>query len=240
MFREAGIARPHIRPGSSHSLEYKDMRLFLSSYRAGRHEHRLREMLGPISKVAVITNAKDYKPPHERRAKVAENFDYYRSIGLEPTEIDLRPYFHQTGAHKLLANHEFIWLAGGNAFLLRRALAYSGLDKFLYDQVRWNEYILAGESAGAIVTGPTLRFSEMDAAGHEDSAAFISPGYRKEIIWEGLDFIAFVPVPHYKARGYRKEVDRYLKLLERNSIPHKAMTDNQAILINGAHEEFLA
>lgn len=215
------------------------MRLFLSSYRAGRHEHRLRELLGSISKVAVITNAKDYKSPQDRRGKIAENFDYYRSLGLEPIEVDLRPFFYKSGAAKLLADHEFVWLAGGNAFLLRRALAYSGLDRFLVEQSRTNKIILAGESAGAIIVGPTLRYSEMEVAGHEDSAGIVPPGYQKEVIWEGLNLVNFVPVPHYKARGYRGAVDRYIKLLEINSISHKAMTDKQALIISGDKQEFL-
>lgn len=216
------------------------MRLFLSSYRAGRYDHRLREFLGTTNKVAVITNAKDYKSFDDRRSKIAENFQYFRSVGLEPTEIDLRPYFFKSGTAKLLTNHSFVWLAGGNAFLLRRALAYSGMDRFLFDQARSNKIILAGESAGAIVTGPTLRYSEMDVAGHEDSPDFIAPGYQKEVIWEGLGLVDYVPVPHYESPDYKKEIKRYMKLLEVNYIPYKAMTDEQAIIIDGDKQEFLA
>jgi dipeptidase E len=214
------------------------MRLFLSSYRAGRHDDKLREFLGGIDKVAVITNAKDYKTPQDRRNKVEENFDYLRTIGLRPTEVDLRPNFHKPDAEKLLAKHNFVWLAGGNAFLLRRALKYADLDKYLYDNVRKNEIILAGESAGAIIMGPTLKFSELDT--DEDSPHYIPEGYDKEIIWSGLDFVSYVPVPHYKALDYGEEIDKYIKALDKNSIPHKEMTDDQAIIINGAKEEFLS
>lgn len=147
------------------------MRLFLSSYRAGKYDDKLREFLGGIDKIAVITNAKDYKTPQDRRLKIEDNFNYYHSIGLEPTEVDLRPYFHKPGAENLLKKHNFIWLAGGNVFLLRRALSYSGLDKYLYDKVRQNEVILGGESAGAIIMGPTLKYSETEE--NEDSPYYI-------------------------------------------------------------------
>jgi dipeptidase E len=100
------------------------MHLFISSYRAGKHDKDLLKFLGKINKIAVITNAKDYKTPEDRRFKIEDNFNYYRSIGLEPTEIDLRPYFHKSGTEKILEKHNFIWLAGGNVFLLRRALSY--------------------------------------------------------------------------------------------------------------------
>src|SRR4051812_14453049 len=111
------------------------MRLFISSYRAGRHDKDLQELIGKIDKVAVITNAKDYKPEQERKLKVEENLEYFSQLGLKPVEIDLRYYFNKPGAEKELAKYNFIWLAGGNVFLLRRALSYSRIDKYLYDAV---------------------------------------------------------------------------------------------------------
>lgn len=213
------------------------MRLFLSSYRAGKHDDKLLEFLGKIDKIAVITNAKDYKTPEDRRVKLEENFDYYRSIGLKPTEIDLRSYFHKPGAEKLLSKHNFIWLAGGNVFLLRRALSYTGLDRWLYDMVRKNEIILGGESAGAIVTGPTLKYSETEE--NEDSPNYIPEGYGKKVLWDGLDFVNYVPVPHYNSPGYIG-IDEYIDNLKKKGIPYKTMTDDQAIIVNGDKEEFLA
>jgi dipeptidase E len=213
------------------------MRLFISSYRAGKHDQDLREFIGKIDKVAVITNSKDYKTEQERQISVQENFDYWRSIGLEPTEIDLRPYFNKPGAENLFKKHNFIWLAGGNVFLLRRALKYSGIDKYLGDAARKNEIILGGESAGAIIMGPTLKYSETEE--DEDSPKYTPEPYEKEEIWSGLDLIAYVPVPHYKTHDYIG-IDEYIKKLEKTGIPHKKMTDDQAIIINGFDEKFLA
>jgi dipeptidase E len=213
------------------------MKLFLSSYRAGKHEKELREFLGKIDKVAVITNSKDYKTPQDREISVKENFDFWRSIGIEPTEIDLRPYFHKPGVEKLLKKHNFIWLAGGNVFLLRRALNYTGLDRYFYDAVRKNEIILGGESAGAIIMGPTLKYSEVEND-REDSQYYVTEGYDKKIIWDGLHLIEYVPVPHYKSAGYIG-IDEYAEHLEEDKIPYKTMTDDQAIIIRGGREEFL-
>src|SRR5581483_4246771 len=98
------------------------MKLFLSSYRAGSHNTEMLKFIGSINKVAFISNDKDYKNSEERAKSMKENIDFWRSIGIEPTEIDLRPYFHGDGAERLLDGHNFVWLAGGNAFLLRRAL----------------------------------------------------------------------------------------------------------------------
>src|SRR5690348_515596 len=138
------------------------MRLFLSSYRAGKHEDKLIEFVGRGTEFAYISNSKDYKNKEERKAKIEENFAWWHSIGFKPVEVDLRPYFDKPGVEKNLSDYGFIWLAGGNVFLLRRALSYSGTDKYLYDAVRKNEVILGGESAGAIIMGPTLKFSEVE------------------------------------------------------------------------------
>jgi dipeptidase E len=212
------------------------MRLFLSSYRAGKHDDKLLEFLNGINDVGVITNAKDYKTPEGRAQRVGESFDFFKSLGVQPTEIDLRPYFHKDGADKLLDKHRFIWLAGGNVFLLRRALKYTGLDKSLRDKVTPDKIILGGESAGAIIVGPTLKYSEVDT--DEDSPNYIPAGYDKEAIWSGLNLVDFVPVPHYQTPDYIG-IDDYIKNLEKDNIPHKKMTDDQAIVIYGEKEEFL-
>jgi dipeptidase E len=214
------------------------MRLFISSYRAGKHDKELLEFAGKIDKVAVITNAKDYKTPQDRRFKIEDNFSWWRSLGLEPREIDLRPYFHKPGAEKALDGFSFVWLAGGNVFLLRRALRYSKVDKYLGDKARRNELLLGGDSAGAIIMGPTLKYSEMDS--DEDSSNFVAEGYGKEALWEGLDLVNYVPVPHYTALDYGEEINEYIERLDKNKIPHKEMTDDQAIIIRGFDERFLA
>lgn len=219
------------------------MKLFLSSYRAGRHADKLLDLISGTKTVAVITNAKDYKSIDERKIKVEECFDYFPSINLEPIEIDLRQHFHKQGAEDILSQYHFVWLAGGNVFLLRRALKYTGLDAWLQKAVRENKVILGGESAGAIIMGPTLRHSEMEATdehdGNEDSAKYVAEGYNSEIIWEGLGLVDYVPVPHYKSGDYSAEIDEYIKRLDMAKLPHKEMTDEQAIIIIGGREDFL-
>ncbi|MDB5160651.1 MAG: hypothetical protein JWO96_31 [Candidatus Saccharibacteria bacterium] len=213
------------------------MRLFLSSYRAGRHTDRLKELLGDVKKVGVITNAKDYKTPEGRRERVGEVFEFFESLGLEPKEVDLRPFFNKSGAPNQLIGYNFVWLAGGNPFLLRRALKYSGVDDFLISRVRDGSIIYGGESAGALIVGPTLRYAEMDS--DEDSPDYVAEGYKKEVIWDGLGFTDYMPVPHYQSEEYGPETQSYIQRLDQAVIKHKEMTDDQAILINNSKEEFL-
>ncbi|HVX58153.1 MAG TPA: Type 1 glutamine amidotransferase-like domain-containing protein [Candidatus Saccharimonadales bacterium] len=216
------------------------MRLFLSSYRAGSHSAELLKLVGSIRKVAIISNAKDYKNSDERAKSMQENFDFWRSIGIEPTEIDLRPYFHKDGAAKLLNDFEFVWLAGGNAFLLRRALKYSGMDKYLIEKVRSGALIYGGESAGAIMAAPSLRGSE-DASSpdHEDDPDYTPDPYEREVLWGGLGLIDFVLVPHYKNPNIGDSIDGYVDYLRENNIDFDTIREEEAYIVNGDKTEFI-
>lgn len=214
------------------------MRLFLSSYRAGVHEDALKGLLGPVKRMAYISNAKDYKSASDRQAKVEENFAYWRSIGLEPTEIDLRPYFNKTGAEKTLEGFEFVWLAGGNAFLLRRALSYTGLDDYLRKKVRDNSIIYGGESAGAIMTGPTLEGSEDDST-NEDDPNYVPKPYEKTVMWDGLGLTDFIVVPHYQSPEIAESIEGYIGYIEKKKWTYEKITDDQAIIVDGNKVELL-
>lgn len=216
------------------------MKLFLSSYRAGNHSQELLDFLGDIKKVAFISNAKDYKIKTERDKSMRENFDFWQSIGIEPTEIDLRPFFHKPGVEKLLEDFDFVWLAGGNTFLLRRALSYSGLDKFLIEKVKTGKLIYGGESAGAIMAAPTLRGSEdEDSPGHEDDPNYVPEPYQKEILWDGLGFLDFVLVPHYKNPEIAESIEGYIEYLKQHQIEFKTLTEQEVYMVDGGKIEVL-
>ncbi|MBA3757368.1 Type 1 glutamine amidotransferase-like domain-containing protein [Candidatus Saccharibacteria bacterium] len=211
------------------------MRLFLSSYRAGNYSNRLVEIFGKGVKVAVITNAKDYKSKEERKESVDEVINFFLELGLKSTEIDLRDYFSKTkNLERELRKYQAVWLAGGNTFILRRALSYSGADKILSDMARKNEVVLGGESAGACVVGPTLRGVE-----HGDDPDIAPAGYQSEIIWSGLNLVRYSLIPHYGAEAFADESLRMENYLKTSGLPYKTLTDTQALLLNGSKEEFL-
>lgn len=216
------------------------MRLFLSSYRAGGHNAELLDFLRGIEKVAFISNAKDYKTQAERNISMRENFDFWQSLRIEPSEVDLKPYFHKTGAEKLLDGFDFVWLAGGNAFLLRRALKYSGLDKYLIGRVRSGSLAYGGESAGAILAAPTLRGSEdEDTPDHEDDPNYVPKGYDRKVLWDGLGFLDFVPVPHYQSADVGESIVGYIKYLDEHKIPRKTIREDQVLIVDGGSSRVL-
>lgn len=209
------------------------MRLFLSSYRFGDCSDALIELLGETDKVGVITNAKDYKSAMERTKSVQDVFDSFKELGINPYEIDLRAYFkYPDGLRSVLDAYSFVWLAGGNTFVLRRALKATGADELLRSYVRENKLIYGGESAGAVLAGPSLQGVEFG-----DDPYVVPEGYSDEDIWDGLGLVPYSIVPHYESdwEGY----ERMIEVLEEADIPYKALNDHQVIVVSGDSEKVL-
>lgn len=210
------------------------MRLFLSSYQAGNHAESLTKLFGEGSEVAVITNAKDHKSPIERQQSVNEIIGYLSGLAMNPVELDLRDYFNDpANLEKRLKESDALWVAGGNTFILRRALAYSGGDKVLNDLVNNDAIAYGGESAGAVLAAPTLTGVEFG-----DNPSIVPEGYREGVIWDGLEFVPYHIVPHYQSEweGAQPMIDT---LVSKN-LPYKTLTNDQAIVVDGDQEEFLA
>ncbi len=206
------------------------MRLFLSSYRFGQASDAFLELVGENPSVGVITNAKDYKSLGERAQSLGELVASFHDIGIEPTEVDLRHFFgRQDVLRNELEKYDVIWLAGGNTFVLRRALKQSGGDELLRELVGANKLVYGGESAGACVAAPTLLGVEFG-----DDPEIVPEGYADEDVWDGLSLVPYSIVPHYESdwEGY----ERMTEVLEEAGLPYKTLNDFQALIINGAQE----
>lgn len=209
------------------------MRLFLSAYRAGKYSDQLVKLFGESNKVAVITNAKDYKSKAERQESVDEVLTFFEELKIKPVELDLRKYFgKQLALNKQLSKYSSVWVAGGNTFVVRRAMKYSGCDKILSTLVRKSEIVYGGESAGAILATPTFTGVEFG-----DEPDIIPRGYKDEVINQGLGFVPYHIVPHYNSVW--EGAKDMIAALKKEKLIYKTLTDDQAILINGKDEEFL-
>ncbi len=212
------------------------MRLFLSSENLGNYPQEFLELLGPNKKLSFVENAKDDWNINDRKAKVDTHLEQFESQGFKVFELDLRDYFGKPKEmEEVLSECGGIFLAGGNTFILTRALRYSGADKLLYDMVRKNEIALGGSSAGSIIATPSLHGSELG-----DHPEVTPPGYKKEVIWDGLDLVNYYIVPHYKSDWFGIEAEAMLDYFKQNDMPYRALMDGQAILTNGDKEEFLS
>ena len=211
------------------------MRLYLSSENVGNYSDQLLEMVGDNKTVAYIGNAKDDWDNSEKSAKVAEHKALFEALGFNFTEFDLKNYF---GAQKItkedLVGFGLVWCSGGNTFLLRRALADSGLDQVLVKMLKNNEIVYGGSSAGSIIPTPSLKGAEFG-----DDPGQVEKIYKKEIIWEGLNLVPFHIVPHYKTDWFRDDTEKMISYLKDNSHNFTALKDGQVVLVYSERHETL-
>lgn len=210
------------------------MRLFLSSQNLGKYPEAFIELLGENTKLAFIENAKDDWSVDDRFAKVQEHKHQFRQLGFDFHELDLRAYF---GKSKKLATElqgfGGIFAAGGNSFILRRAMAQSGLDKVLPKMLAKDSLAYGGSSAGSIVVTPSLRGSE-----HGDAPDIVPKLYDKKVIWKGLGLVPFYIVPHYKSDWWGKEAELMAKKLKAKSQKYYALQDGQVIVVESGKVEY--
>ena len=212
------------------------MKMYLSSYKLGNHTDELLRLLGGNTKVGVIMAAQDYKNADDRAVRLQAELDDLKSLGLEPEELDLRQYF---GTNRGLANrlesYDLVWVRGGNAFVLRKALAQSGADKILTDLINDERIVYGGYSAAVCVLAPDLHGIEL-----VDVENMYVPGYRPETIWQGLGLLPYSVAPHYKSDHYESDaIDDAVAYFKTHNIPFKTLCDGDVLVIDGAKEKIL-
>lgn len=202
------------------------MKLYLSSYHLGNKAEEFAKMFGANKKVAVIANAMDIVDPEMRREKTQGNLEEMAKLGLLPSELDLRDYF---GRSEKLGNkldeYGGVWVRGGNTFVLRRAMKYSGMDEYLREKIK-SEFVYGGYSAGICVLVPDMRGLDI-----VDDPKNVPIGYEPETIWEGVGLVDKMIVPHYKSdhpESYM--VDKSVEWLESNKIPYETLRDGEVII----------
>lgn len=213
------------------------MRLYLSSFRNGNKPEKLLELLGDGRRTAVIFNAVDFKSESDRTTDYAAETERLKSIGLEPTEIDLRQYFGEpTGLKERLTEFDLIWVRGGNVFVLRRAFRQSGADQVIAELLAEDAVVYGGYSAGVDILQPHLHGIEL-----VDPPDVVPEGYDKEIIWDCLGVLPYCVAPHYKSdHPESADIDKTVAYYIENHIPFIALRDGEAIVVNGKSEEVVS
>ena len=192
-------------------------------------------MVGDNKKVLFIDNAKDDLPDDERQAHVAEKRLEFEEAGFEFYELDLRKYFGKSELlAKIVAGAGLVWVSGGNTFIVRRALKYSGLDEILMNDLRKDMFVYGGSSAGSIIMTKTLRGTEMG-----DDPYVTPEGYEQEIIWSGLGMIYPQLVPHYESAWFGNEAQAMIDFFEENGLKYKGLKDGEVYVVDGEFEERL-
>lgn len=209
------------------------MRLYLSSYRLGDRAGALLALVGAGGHAAIVSNALDNLPQQAREARREEVYDPARelaSLGFSSAELDLRDFFGQKEAlSKELIRYDLVWVIGGNAFTLRRAMQKSGFDTVISAMLDRDEIVYGGFSAGAVVAGPSLDgFEIMDDPGE------LPPGYVNEPVRDGLNLIDFAIIPHYRSpHPEAAAAERCARHFASSKRPFRALRDGEAIVWTG-------
>lgn len=203
------------------------MKLYLSSYHLGNDPKNLANLFYKNKNVAVIANAMDFLSENERLESVNEEISDMRSIDLLPEEIDLRDYFDKSSLLKnKLNSFGGLWIRGGNVFILRKAMKYSGLDKIIKEKTTDKNFVYAGYSAGICVLAPTLHGLEL-----VDQSDSVPNKYKREIIWEGLSLADYALIPHYRSDHPESEsVEQVVEYYTNRNMPYKTLSDGETIV----------
>lgn len=215
------------------------MRLFLSSQDLGNYADVAFKMCGPGKKVACILNAQDDVSSEERTDKLTRKRAMFEEAGFSFQELDLRNYFSkQTKLKPILKDFDFIWVNGGNTFILRRAMQASGFDTLIKELLAKDQIMYGGSSAGSCVCAPSLRGIDVGDRPHPDAVPDNYPN--KEIIWDGLNLVPFMIVPHCDQDWFRESANESIKALEALGIEHIPLNDGEVVIIKDGKHEMLA
>jgi len=205
------------------------MKFYLSSYHLGNHPEELSKMFEVNKKVAIITNAMDaYSNPAEVKEGIEGNIAEIKGVGLIPEILDLREYFGKNEElSKKLSKFGGVWVRGGNTFILRKAFTQSGFDEWLIEHKNDKDFVYAGYSAGVCLLSPSLKGLEI-----VDDPNVTGSGYNPGTIWEGLGFVDYLIVPHYKSDHHESYlVDKTVDWCEKNKIKYKTLRDGEVIIM---------
>jgi dipeptidase E len=209
--------------------------MYLSSFDFGARPEQLVRLVGGEMRAAIIVNALDHREA-ARKQWLASQSTKLQALGFTVQELDLRRFF---GARDRMANalqqFDLVWVNGGNAFILRRAMRQSEFDSVIADFLERDTIVYAGFSAAAVIASTTLR-----ALDRVSDPCEIPPGYDLEVVWDGLRLLPFSLVVHFESDhpesvAVGEEVDYY----ERHQMPYQTLRDGQVFVVDGTRGEIV-
>ena len=206
------------------------MKFYLSSYHLCDQPERLSALEAKNNRVAVVQNALDaYPDPERRQYGLRREFADLRAIGLVPEELDLRLFFGKAAElQQCIEGLGYLWVTGGNTFVLRRAFSLSGLDSILQEKLHEDDFVYSGYSAGICVLGPTLKGIHL-----ADEPQEMPEGYPSQIIWTGLGFIPYCIAPHYRSNHPESLlIEKSVEYFIEQKIPFVVLRDGEALILD--------
>lgn len=204
------------------------MVLYLSSQKFGDNDDFFKKWINNHNnKILLIFNALDAKGQDKINNNVKEDINLLKQIGFEVTVIDLKEYFDKYNKlKKICQNYNAFCIMGGNVFVLRQAMKYSGFDTFLKEISNNDNYLYIGYSAGSCVIS-----KELDILKKVDEPIdFYNKG---EIIYDGIGLISYTFIPHYKSNYHKAYlIDEIVDTCKKYNIEYKTFRDGEVIIEN--------
>lgn len=171
--------------------------------------------------VAIIPTAWEAYSKERSEPEIEKVQTTFTELGFAPTLIDLKT---KTGDELKaeLKKYSAAWVTGGNSFYLNYYVRKSGLHNFI-EQLLNDGLVYGGESAGAVLAGPTLHGVELLDDPKE------APG----TVWEGLSLVDFGIVPHWGMDKYAKLLQQCKVEMEKHVSDIRTLTNEQALVISG-------
>ncbi|MFJ7628191.1 Type 1 glutamine amidotransferase-like domain-containing protein [Streptomyces sp. NPDC097595] len=206
------------------------MRLLLSSWYLKPGADRPAVLPPPTgtARAGIVLNALDAYGPSRNR-NLPREIRTWESFGYACEELDLRDHFSAPdGLAARLAALDLVWVLGGNAFVLARAMTRTRFADALRAQRHRPDFVYGGFSAGACVTGPDLRGIDLidDPDVHPD-------GYPSGIEPSCLGLVPFRIVPHWRSdHPEAPGADRAAAHLTGAGLPHRCLSDGETLGID--------
>ena len=206
------------------------MKFYLSSFKLGNKKNELVRLMPKNKKFGYIPNACDYTNgdlDKKKRVNFSDIEDL-KKLNLEVEILDLQDYFGEIDdLRSKIKGLGGIFVRGGNTFILRQAMRLSGFDKIFEELKKRDDFLYSGYSAGICVLAPDLKALQI-----VDDPTDKPYKQLQETIWEGLDFLKYIILPHYKSDHPESlDIDKEVDYCEKNNIPYKTLRDGEVIFI---------
>ena len=204
------------------------MVLYLSSQKFGKDEFYLKEWINNHNnKILLIFNAMLVKGKEKINNNIKEDVSLLEKIGFDVNIIDLKEYFDKYAELKQICqNYNAFCVMGGNVFVLRQAMKYSGFDVFLKEINADDDYLYIGYSAGSCVLSEQLDILKTV----DEPIDFYNKG---EIIYDGIGLIRYTFIPHYKSNYHKAHlIDEIVNKCKNEKINYKAFKDGEVTIEN--------
>ena len=197
------------------------MKLFLCSHFSSVGSLMKEEI--EMKKVLFIPTASIHE---EYKGYVGSARKLFKKLGAVLTEIEISKEDYAS-LEAAFNDADIIYFTGGNSFLLLEQLRKKGVDKLLKEELNKGKLFI-GESAGAIVCAPDIKYIEMMDE---------KPGDYSLTDDGGLSLINFYVLPHYLTAPFKKITEKILEQF--NNLDICPINNSQAVIIEDSSKRIV-